>query len=371
MDGRPDAWNGRERRPLMRLVCYISAHGFGHLSQTAPVLNALRRRRPDLELTLVSSLPPAKIRERVEGRFRLEARSTDFGFAMHDAFRIDFAASARAYRDFHACWDERVAAEAAWLATRRADRVLANVAYLPLAAAARLGIAACAMSSLDWSDLFAHAFGSEPWAEPIHAQIRAAYAGARCFIELTPAMPMPDLPNRRRVGPVAHLGQRRRRELGTLLGVPAGARLVAVMLGGIDTQLSLAGWPLPDDVHLLVPEAWCGAHARLHALEPLGWHVTDLIASVDALIGKPGYGTFVEAACNGTPMLYALREDWPEQQALVEWFAREARGIAISADSLRGGRFMPALRDLLDLPARKPPQPAGVEEAAALLAGMG
>ena len=289
---------------------------------------------------------------------------------MRDAFRIDFAASARAYRDFHAKWAERVAAEAAWLAAQQPDRVLSNVAYLPLAAAARQGIPACAMSSLDWSDLFAHAFGGEHWAQPIHAQIRAAYTGARFFIELTPAMLMPDLPHRRRVGPVAHLGQRRRGELGALLGVPPGARLVAVMLGGIDTQLSLAGWPLPDDVHLLVPEAWSRAHPRLHALEPLGWHVTDLIASVDALIGKPGYGTFVEAACNGTPMLYALREDWPEQPALVEWFSREARGIAISAASLHKGEFMPALDALFALPARQAPQPTGVEEAAALLAGM-
>ena len=41
----------------MRLLATISAHGLGHLAQSAPVLNALRRRVPQLDLTVASTLP--------------------------------------------------------------------------------------------------------------------------------------------------------------------------------------------------------------------------------------------------------------------------------------------------------------------------
>ena len=51
--------------------------------------------------------------------------------------------------------------------------------------------------------LFAHFFGREPWAGPIHAEILAAYRAAECFLRLTPAMAMPDLSNTRAVAPVA------------------------------------------------------------------------------------------------------------------------------------------------------------------------
>jgi len=42
---------------MRHLLVDISFHGFGHLSQTAPVLNALRRLIPDLRLTVRSAAP--------------------------------------------------------------------------------------------------------------------------------------------------------------------------------------------------------------------------------------------------------------------------------------------------------------------------
>ncbi len=45
--------------------------------------------------------------------------------------------------------------------------------------------------------------------------------------------------------------------------------------------------------------------------------VMDVLGSRDAILGKPGYGTFAEAACNGKPVLYVSRGDWPEEPALT------------------------------------------------------
>lgn len=42
----------------------ISSHGFGHLSQTAPVLNELAELLPDLRITLRSGLAVEKLRQR-------------------------------------------------------------------------------------------------------------------------------------------------------------------------------------------------------------------------------------------------------------------------------------------------------------------
>lgn len=352
----------------MRLLATISAHGLGHLAQSAPVLNALRRRVPALQLTVASTLSEARLRERIEGSFRLEPRALDFGFAMHDAFRVDLQASAAMYRGWHADWDDRVARTAEWLRGLDAQLLLCNAAYLPLAAAAHLGLPAYGMSSLNWADLFAHLYAGEPWAAAIHAQMLQAYRGAAAFIKLSPGMAMPQLPNAVWGEPVAALGRPRHHELRARLRLAAHERVVLIAFGGIQAQLPLQRWRFEAPLRWLVPAAWGVPHERVSAIEALGWRFGDVLASVDALVAKPGYGTFVEAACQGTPLLYARRPDWPEQEPLLHWLHAHARAVQVADAALQRGDLAAPLEALWRLPPKPPVVAGGAEQIAARLA---
>ncbi len=345
----------------------ISSHGFGHLAQAAPILNELRRLRPDLRLTLRCGLPLEKLRSRVAGEFAHIEQRSDFGFVMLDAVRIDFATTATAYRTQHADWAQRVADEAARLGPLQPDLVLSDVAYLPLAGAAQAGIPSLAMCSLNWADLFAYFFAAEPWAADIHAQILAAYQSAECFLRLTPAMPMNMLPRQRAIAPVAALGADRRAELcGRVAGAP-GEKVVLIAFGGFDKDINAMRWPRSDGLRWLIPESWPIARADMTAFEPLGLPFTDLLRSVDAVLTKPGYGTFTEAACNATPVLYVQRDDWPEQECLIDWLKSNARCREISEPALLAGRLEEALDSLWQQPAPPIPRAAGAGEAAAYI----
>jgi len=353
---------------MAQLLVSITAHGLGHLAQAAPVLNALRRRLPGLQLTVASTLPEARLRQRIDGDFGIEPRALDIGFLMHDAFHVDLEASAAAYRALHADWDARVADTTRWLAGLRPDLLLCNAAYLPLAAAARLQLPAFGMCSLNWAGLFAALYAGAPWAPPIHAQMLQAYRAATAFIKLTPGMAMPDLPRGVWAAPVARLGRPRRDELRARVQAGPGERIVLIAFGGIDTRLPLEQWPFDAGLRWLVPAAWGVNHPRVTAIESLDWPFSDLLASVDAVIGKPGYGTFVECACQGTPMLYAARPGWPEQEPLVQWLQAHARAAEVSDATLRSGDLAGALRALWAQPAKVPVQPTGADEVAASLA---
>lgn len=352
---------------MAHLFVDISSHGFGHLAQTAPVLNRLAGLVPGLRLTLRTALPPAKLAQRIAAPFELIAQASDFGYRMIDALTIDLAATAAAYRAAHTDFAARIEGETRLLRKLGADAVFANVSYVPLAGAAQAGLPAVALCSLNWADLFAHFFGRAPWAAAIRADMLAAYRAAT-FLRTTPGMPMDALDRVVNVGPIAAVGQERRTELREKVGCDDSARLVLVALGGIPTRLPLEDWPPLADTHWLVPAEWRVARADVSAIEPLGWPFADLLRSVDAVVTKPGYGTFAEAACNGTAVLYQRRGDWPEQDCLIEWLHANARAAEISAAALETGTLGAALDRVLAAAAPPAPTPNGADEAAALVA---
>lgn len=319
----------------------ISSHGFGHLAQTAPVLNRLVELLPSLRLTVRSGLPAAKLRQRIRPRFDHIAAASDFGYVMVDALTIDHDATRARYRTLHADFDARVAADATLLRDLQVDAVFSNVAYIPLAGAARAGIPALAMCSLNWADLYAHYFG----ADALHAEMLAAYR-ATTFLRTTPGMPMAALDRTIGIGPLAAQGIERRAELCTKVGAGATAhiaRVVLIALGGVPAKLPVENWPALPDTHWLVPEAWHVQRDDMHAFEPLDWPFIDLLRSVDAVVTKPGYGTFTEAACNGAAVIYQRRADWPEQECLIDWLHAHARCAEVSAADLAAGNLGTAL----------------------------
>lgn len=349
---------------MKHLFVDISSHGFGHLAQVAPILTALCAQLPVLQLTIRCGLPEAKARSRIPGEFSYLEDSSDFGFAMRNAVSIDLAATAERYQALHTTWSKRVDAEVRFLDTQRPDLVLTDVAYLPLAAAARVGLPAMSMCSLNWADLFAHFFGGESWAAPIHAEMLTAYGSAARFLRLTPAMPMLALPNAEAVGPVASLGTQRSSVLRETLRCEENERTVLIAFGGIDHDLRVDHWPETPGIRWLLPQTWNIARPDMTAFEPLGFSFTDLLASVDAVLTKPGYGTFVEAACAGTPVLYLRRPDWPEQDALIDWLHANARALEVSARDLHHGELAEALLALWQQPAPLPPTADGVVDVA-------
>jgi hypothetical protein len=350
---------------MPHLLVDISGHGFGHVAQTAAVLNDLTQRLPELRLTVRSSAPAALLRERIRPPFDHLSSSFDFGMRMADAMRVDVAATLADYRELHADWDARVAREAATMQALAPDLLLANIPYLSLAAAHAAGIPAVALCCLNWADIYDHFSPDDAESAAIHRQMQSAYADARCFLQIAPTMPMPDLPNRHTLGVVAELGKPRRDLLDARFG--ASTRRVLVSMGGIEKRLPMENWPVQPGVVWLVPQRWGIQRADIAPFESLGLGFSDLLASCDAIVTKPGYGTFSEAACNGVPVLYLAREDWPEAPYLVAWLEQNGRCRELPAERLENGEVGEYLEELWATPAPPAPLPEGVAQAAKYL----
>lgn len=348
------------------LVC-ISAHGYGHVAQVAPILNLLRAKLPHLRISLRTTVPVSHLRNRIAGEFQYIEQASDFGMCMASAMEVKVEESFKAYSEFHADWNVRITQEAEALALLAPDLVLSDVAYLPLAASARLGIPSIAMCSLNWADIFRHYCSTFPGAELIQQQIEQAYAGADAFLRLTPGMPMSWLNNLLPMGPVAGVGMNRRQQINELLNLKIKEKLVLVSMGGIATRLPMDNWPQMPGIRWLVQADWQVRRPDISTIESLAMDFTDVLASCDAILSKPGYGVFAEAACNGIPMIYVERDGWPEQGDLVAWLQQHGHCLKLDMQQIQTGDFASELQKFLALPKPVPVAPSGIEQVTEFL----
>jgi UDP:flavonoid glycosyltransferase YjiC (YdhE family) len=293
---------------------------------------------------------------------------------MSSALDVLVEESCAAYREFHTQWKERVAAEASMLRELKADFVFSNAGYLPLAGAQRAGIPNAALCSLNWFDIYRHYCGDDE----ISAQILASYANANAFLRATPGMSMTSLPNLIPVSPIAAIGTNRRAELNQRLALSTSEKLVLISMGGIASRLPIEHWPRIEGVRWMVQQSWQVEHPDAIILEALqtknfcpGTRMSfcDLLASSDALICKPGYGSFVEAASCGVPVLYVSRADWPESPALIEWLQQHGLCREVPREILEQGRIAEALKEIWNAPQPKPVEPTGAHQVTEWLAG--
>ena len=363
------------------ILVALSSHGFGHLSQAAPVVNALQRLIPDARITVRAKLSAERIKRRIHHPAATQPVADDFGMVMNHALSVDVAASLAMYQKVHTNWTERVNRLAQELVEARVDLVLADVPYLTLAAAAVAGIPSVALCSLNWADILEHYIGTDAAPELI-GTMRAAYGSARYFLQPTPSMPMPGLSNVRAIGPTCSPGHARRAELLAQIGQTKQANdvaphpdawLVLVGMGGTPYELNLEAWPTQIDhrpVYYLVPDSVAHTHPQAVSVLSTGVTYSDLLASVDLIISKPGYGMFVESAAAGVPMLYVARHDWPETDALTAWLQSVGQCREIQSQTLHDGDFASPMQELLRHGNYPPVPPSGNEEAALLIAGL-
>jgi UDP-N-acetylglucosamine:LPS N-acetylglucosamine transferase len=111
-------------------------------------------------------------------------------------------------------------------------------------------------------------------------------------------------------------------------------------------------------------------YSRIHSTETLPFSFKTLLASVDVILTKPGYGTIVEAVALQQPVVYVRRYNFADEQPLVDYLHRYGRGVEMSMKEFKAGRWEAAIRkaDETTVASAVPPPPTGAAQAAAVLA---
>lgn len=348
----------------VHIVADISANGFGHLAQVAPIVTAFAKVRPGLKLTLRTEVDPIICGQFLDIPFEMGPTPPDPNMRMQGPLDVDADGLFEDYQDLVADWENVITRDAAVLAALKPDLVLTNIAVASVAAARRAGVPVAAICSLNWADVFAAYCGTDGDAGEIYDHLTSAYAAADRFIQLQPHMPMDWVPTAHSVGPVARVGQDRRADLQAIR--PADHYVLATMGGipGMHTQVPL---PEVEGVMWVVPPDWESPRRDILSRKELDIAFIDLMRSCDALVTKAGYGGVTESAVNGTRILYTERTNWCETPMLETWMAENCTARRIERDVMQSGDFGAELQELLARPISKQPVRGGVDDAVAVL----
>lgn len=336
----------------MRVAIIASAHGFGHVGRQLAVVEMLLELGH--EVRLYTAAPPELLRirgERRAGQLEVVPWRVDVGLVQSDSLTHDLEAT-------RGRWAEAVGRiDALADDLRGCDRALVDIAPTGLEACRRAGVPVVAVGNFDWAWIYEHYAPLREFVPQMRAW-QAPHPG----LALAPGPGLHGFSTVRSVqAPLA------RRDVAADEGdiaVPGGrpprfaslgsGRRVLVAFGGLGLD-DLESWlpRLPGVTWMVAPPLARVMRDDVAYVE--GVPFVRLLAAVDAVLTKPGYGIVAEAMLCGTRLCWVDRGEFPEAPYL------EAAMYARGDEKVQGGKAGVAAAITAALAA---PSPAAVEGTA-------
>ena len=236
--------------------------------------------------------------------------------------------------------------------------VLADTPYLAVAAGKSAAIPTVALISFTW-DLVLSEYIAPPSIDSlaILQLIRQTYAQADLALRITPAPKMEIFQRIVDIGPIAEPAPSAREQLSEFLGLSPGEQTVLVGFGGVPLDsLPFHRLELLTGYRFIFDGSIPPGTQRFVATASLPFSFKTLMASVDLIMTKPGYGIIAECIANDTALIYTSRGRFVEYDVLVREMPKYLRAAFLSNEDLYAGRWQDALDAVVaqEDPAERP-----------------
>ncbi|MFB3852254.1 MAG: hypothetical protein ACE148_00355 [Vicinamibacterales bacterium] len=367
------------------VVFYVSGHGFGHASRDIEVINALHALRPSLPVVVRTSARRWLFDLTVRNPIEFHEVVCDTGVVQVDSLHLDEQASIRDAGLFYGDLDRRSEGESAFLQSIGAGLVVGDIPPLAFTAAARAGVRSIALGNFTWDWIYEEYAELLPRYHALLPTVRDSYRHAELALRLPLCGGFESFGRVVDIPFVARHRTRERAEVRQSLGLAPDRPTVLLSFGGYGLgglqpagieEATAHGYTVVTTDQAGAREVEGSASRQLvmlteTSLYARGYRYEDLLAAVDVVMTKPGYGIIAECIANGTAMVYTSRGRFREYGVLVEGIQRYLRHSYISNEDLYEGCWSPFLDQALAMPppATTPPT-NGAERAAEMILAL-
>jgi L-arabinokinase len=349
------------------IAYYVSAHGYGHGVRSCSIIRALNALYPQVTVHVVSNLPSTFLSGQlgaIQNSFRAER--FDIGMVQIDSIRLDVDATLAKIEQLYCRRRERVAGEEAFLKEKGIGLIVVDIPALPLEAAALLGIPRLAIGNFGWDWIYSGFLQRDSRWKPIVDAFREGYAKTDLLLRLPFCERMDAFPHIEDIPLVASPGRSRRAQIAGLTGCDPGKKWILLSFTTLDwSDDALARVQGIKDYRFFTVSPLVWKQGNIHPLDREQVTFSDVIASVDAVISKPGFGILSDCIVNQKPLIYADRSDFLEYPILVTAIRKYLKHVHIPAAKLYRGDLRESLDRIWESPGPEARLPQGGDRIAA------
>ncbi len=338
--------------------------------RSCDIVRAFHRVAPETPIELVTDLPEPFLRNRLSGiPFTLRRAVFDVGMVQRDSVRVDVSETLRCASDLVRRRTALLERETAYIRSSSTGLVVCDIPSIPLEAAERAGVPRLAVGNFAWNWIYSAFLDQDSRWHDVVRLFEEGYARSDLLLRLPFAEEMQVFPRKRDIPVVAEPGTPRRDTLASLSGAPTDRCWVLLSFSSLDWDESAlrAVEDLDEYVFFTVrPLAW--TRSNIFPIDRERIAFSDVMASVDIVVTKPGFGVLSECVVNRKPMVYVDRTDFLEYPILEKAVKRYLKHQHIPEEHLYSGVLGDALAQVLKNPEpRDTPGTGGAPVAAGVL----
>jgi hypothetical protein len=349
------------------IAYYVSAHGYGHGVRSCNIIRAINKLYPQLSVHIISSLPLSFLSSHIgSDRNAVRADSFDAGMVQLDSIRVDVNASLTQVAQLYSRREELVASELDWLRENRVSAIVVDIPAIPIEAAALLGIPRLAVGNFSWDWIYSEFLERDIRWNPIVKIFQEEYAKTDLLLRLPFCDAMSAFPRIEDIPLVASPGKARREEIARFTGSDPNKRWILLSFTTLewnDEALVNVEKIRDYEFFTILPLFW--ARSNIHSLNREQASFSDIIASVDAVVSKPGFGILSDCIVNNKPLIYADRSDFLEYAILETAIRKHLKYVHIPAADLYRGDLRKSLDRIWESPDPESILPHGGDHIAA------
>lgn len=314
---------------MIPIYVAVTAHGFGHATRVASVMQELIRLDPTILPIFVTTTPRWLIEKYLqEGRYLHRPRHLDVGVIQKDGLNMDLDSTLEALQDLQARSQQLIRAEVEFIQTNRVRLVYGDIPPLATAIATAAGIPCWMEGNFGW-DFIYRPFGES--FQPLVDWIESLYHQCDQLFQLPMHEPMSAFPHRVQVGltggdPILAPDQVRAQ-----IGLDPDRPTVLLSFGGF----GIANFPYHElksfqDWQFISFDADAPDLPNLLRLDGQHWRPVDIMPVCDRVVSKPGYGTISEALRVRVPLCCVTRQGFAESDLLIAGLQRYGQHQIVS-----------------------------------------
>jgi hypothetical protein len=314
----------------MKILYYVSSHGFGHISRSFEIiLNLLEE---GIDVTLTTSRI-SFLKGFTHKNLHLRNIVTDLGVSQKNSIDIDFHQTIQNIHEFRKSKNELLYQEIEYSKKCNFDAIISDSSSFPFIVSNQLNIPSFFIGNFTWDFIYKNYEDIDEIFISYANELRSEYQLCNEGLILPFSCPIDSISNKKYVGLVGRKPRMDRASIRKKLNFNESKKYFLFSFGAYGLKREDFQFKnLPENYEIIISNFPEFEGEKVRSID--NEYYPNLCHAVDCIVTKPGYGILSEAYYANTPIIYTNRGNFIEYKYLLSSMEKYHNSTYISQEDL-------------------------------------